>query len=289
MKPRAQVPADMLESLRPQYEAEKKWHSRLMAEADPNKRVDLYFQAYAEVSAMARRRRGTSRPRGFGAGSLGLLAPWLKNREVLEIGCGYGFALRSFAPIVKRIVGTDIVPEIVEMTRSKLQEEGFSNVEVICQAGQRLEFPDPSFDVVYADNIWEHLHPDDAQEMARHTFRALREGGVLILITVNHRCGPSDISRYFRPLGEPADGLHLFESGYTELNQQLTAIGFTDLKTFLLPASSKLSRSGVMSLASHLPVPIQYKCFLESTWLIRHPLLAYFFSLESVLVIAQKL
>jgi 2-polyprenyl-3-methyl-5-hydroxy-6-metoxy-1,4-benzoquinol methylase len=111
-------------ALQSQYEAEKYWHVRLMAEADPVSRLSLYYQAYAQVSVMARKRLGAQTPRGFGVGTRFLLAPMLNGREVLEIGCGYGFAMASFAPLVRPIVGTDVVPEILDTARESVSFSG---------------------------------------------------------------------------------------------------------------------------------------------------------------------
>jgi len=267
---------------------EKSWHKRLMTEDNPASRLSVYYHAYAEVSAIARERLGIQTARGFGLGNRSLLAPTLRGREVLEIGCGYGFAMEAFAAMVKRIVGTDVVPEILEIARERLASRGIVNFDVACQPAQQIDFPEASFDVVFADNVWEHLHPDDAAECARRALRILRPGGHLIIITVNGRCGPFDISRYFKPRGSLADGLHLFEWGYTELRKQLTSCGFRSLRSFLLPGSRVLAKCGLVAVASRIPVDIKYKVALESSILTKSRMLSKALGIQSVVIVAEK-
>jgi SAM-dependent methyltransferase len=275
-------------ALESQYEAEKYWHVRLMAETDPVSRLSLYYQAYAQVSVMARKRLGAQTPRGFGVGTRSLLAPMLNGRDLLEIGCGYGFAMASFAPLVRRIVGTDVVPEILDTARERLASQGAVNFELACQAAQQIDFPADSFDLVFADNVWEHLHPDDARECATRSLRILRRGGHLIIITVNARCGPFDVSRYFKPRGSVADGLHLFEWGYAELREQLVSSGFTRLRSFLLPGSRVLAKCGLVAVAARIPVDVSYKVALESSVLTKSRLLSKALGIQSVVVVAEK-
>jgi 2-polyprenyl-3-methyl-5-hydroxy-6-metoxy-1,4-benzoquinol methylase len=275
-------------ALERQYEAEKYWHRRLMGESDPSSRLSLYYQAYAEVSAMAKARLGTESARGFGLGNRSLLSPTLRGREVLEIGCGYGFAMEAFAPLVKWIVGTDVVPKMLETASERLHSKGILNFDVACQPAQQIEFPPASFDVVFADNVWEHLHPDDAAECARRTYRVLRPRGHLIVITVNGRCGPFDISRYFKPRGSVADGLHLFEWGYAELREQLKSCGFPRLTSFVLPGSRVLAKCGLVAVSSRMPVDVNYKVALESSFLTRSRFLSKALGIQSVVVVAQK-
>ena len=288
MKMRPPLPAEKVEALRYQYEAEKKWHRMLMGEIDAKKRLDLYRQAYSDISAIDRERLGMETAQGFSEGYTALLAPWLRGREVLEIGCGYGFAIKAFAPFVNRIVGTEIAPEIVAIAKTRLRHAGINNFDIILQPAQGLDSPDESWDVVFTDDVWEHLHPEDAAEAARRVFKVLRPGGRFILGTVNRHCGPFDISCYFKARGECADGLHLFEWEYGALAKQLTDSGFVGVKTFLLPPSKRLAHLGVLGIVSRLPVPVGYKVFLEKTSVGKSKLFAKLFGLQNVLVLATK-
>jgi len=287
-RPRTQISPVERDKIAAQYLAEREWHERILGEPDPEKRLALQQAACIETARIVRRQPGYDAPRGFSPGYLALLKPWLAGREVLEIGCGYGFALRSYAPVVKRIVGVDINPDLVEITRLKTTEWGLANVEVLCQAAQRLDFPPASFDVIFSNDVWEHLHPDDAREVARRAFVILRPGGHLIVATVNWRSGPHDVSRYWLPRGAPAAGNHLCEWGYKELDDQLIELRYTQVRGFLLCPSRKLASLGLLWLARRFPIPLKFKRVLESSPIMQSDLLSILLGLQNVLVIARK-
>jgi len=66
--------------------------------------------------------------------------------RVLELGCGYGRALKEIAPHVKRAFGVDVSLPSVEYATSFLR--GVANADLACMDAVRTGFRDNSFDAV---------------------------------------------------------------------------------------------------------------------------------------------
>ena len=77
-------------------------------------------------------------------------------------------------------------------------------------------------DLVFSNQLMEHLHPDDAEAELQSIFTALKPAGYYVCITPNRLTGPHDISRDFE---ESATGLHLKEYSTSELDSLFRRTG----------------------------------------------------------------
>lgn len=99
------------------------------------------------------------------------------NREmtILDIGAGAGRVKQmNFRGLVRRVVGIDPDPRIRENAFLDEAHEGFAD---------RLPFADASFDLVFSDNVVEHL--DDPDAVLREVTRVLKPGGKFLAKTPN--------------------------------------------------------------------------------------------------------
>lgn len=80
--------------------------------------------------------------------------------------------------------------------------------------------------LVYSNQLMEHVHPDDAILQLRNVYRALTARGAYICVPPNRLSGPHDISKYF---DEVATGFHLKEYTNTELSRIFKDVGFSKL------------------------------------------------------------
>jgi SAM-dependent methyltransferase len=140
----------------------------------------------------------------------------------LEFAPGDCCFAEMMAPRVKKLFGLDI---------SDQREQGRpwpENFELVIYDGQSVEGIDAgSIDVVYSDQLLEHLHPDDAAAHLRLVRSLLRPGGCYVIVTPHAVTGPWDVSRYFSDVPE---GFHLKEWTYAELEGYLTDAGYSRLK-----------------------------------------------------------
>lgn len=101
------------------------------------------------------------------------------------------------------------------------------NFQLIVYDGYTLNLDDESVDVVFSDQLIEHLHPEDTVEHFRLVKRILKKNGVYIFRTPHRYSGPHDISAYFSDVPE---GFHLKEWTYTELAELLGSLSFSALQ-----------------------------------------------------------
>lgn len=96
-------------------------------------------------------------------------------KDVLDLGAGAGIvAQMNFNGIARRICGVDPDPRVVDNPYLDEGRVGF---------GESIPYRDGEFDVVFADNVFEHL--PNPEKVFAEVFRVLRSGGVLLAKTPN--------------------------------------------------------------------------------------------------------
>ncbi len=100
----------------------------------------------------------------------------MKDRDLLEVGCGTGLLLRRLGPKARRAVGVDLSPGMLAIARNR----GLTVVEADARA---LPFPDANFDVAVSFKTLPHV-PDLRQALAE-LCRVVRPGGVVIAEVYN--------------------------------------------------------------------------------------------------------
>jgi ubiquinone/menaquinone biosynthesis C-methylase UbiE len=94
---------------------------------------------------------------------------------VIDVACGPGTFTRPFARRVRRAVGVDLTPAMIEKARAEAARAGIANIEFVCGDVYALPFEDGVADVTSCGYAFHHmLEPGRAlAEMAR----VLRPGG----------------------------------------------------------------------------------------------------------------
>ena len=179
----------------------------------------------------------------------GMIEPLIpKGGRVLEVGCGKGDTLRSLRQHGCACVGVEPSAHMLSIS-SDVQDAA-----VLFGTADRLEFPSSSFNVVFCQEVLEHLHPEDVPSFFGEAFRVLKPGGILSVETPNRRTGPQDISRGFVRV---AQGLHLKEWTVLELLQQFRAAGFKSVKGILAPQFIA-RRCRIVHRLTRVPARVKY-------------------------------
>ncbi|HTE25971.1 class I SAM-dependent methyltransferase [Flavitalea sp.] len=186
-----------------------------------------------------------------------LLKPFLQSNLVfVEVGAGNCLLSIEIAKYVKDVIAYEVAETAPHI------ENAPNNLHLKIFDGIQFSEPDNSIDIIYSNQVFEHLHPDDTPDHLAQCYNMLTPGGRLIIITPNGLTGPYDISRHYSMTPE---GLHLKEYNYAELKQQLISIGFKKPKFFI--GSKKTGyyclNAGVVlfleSFYKKIPISIRYK------------------------------
>ena len=100
----------------------------------------------------------------------------------LDIGCGAGVDTLIAAIMVGergKVVGIDLIPEMLERARENLQKISLNNVSFQEASAEDLPFPDASFDVVISNGVF-NLIPDKGKAL-KEVLRVLKPSGRLMI------------------------------------------------------------------------------------------------------------
>lgn len=111
-------------------------------------------------------------------GEVALAAPHVRDRDVLEVGCGTGRVLSRLAPLARRAVGVDLSEGMLAHARAR-------GLDVRQGDATALPFDDASFDAAVSFKVLAHVEdlPRALAEMAR----VVRPGGVVLAELYNAR------------------------------------------------------------------------------------------------------
>jgi SAM-dependent methyltransferase len=164
-----------------------------------------FFEAYSQMS---RSRQGLA-----GAGEwhqLKELFPDLTGRDVLDLGCGYGWHCRyAVEQGARRVVGIDLSEKMIAEAKKRGGPIGYR----VCGL-DRYEYPEAAFDCVVSNLVLHYI--EDLEEVYRKVFRTLRPGGVF-LFNIEHPVFTGSVNQEWvldaegRPRYWPVD--RYFETG----------------------------------------------------------------------------
>jgi SAM-dependent methyltransferase len=210
------------ERLRAHYEVEVELATRLR-DAAPDARRQLYGRVYDELFARVpdhpqlSRRADRAEQAAYARAQVSLVRQFLPpGGHFVEVGAGDCATVRGVAPFARSVTAVEVSAAIVPTGLP-------ANVVVALSDGVSVPVAPASADVVYSNQLMEHLHPDDAVEQLRNIAEALKPGGCYICITPNRLTGPHDISAGF---DDVARGFHLREYTYRELASAFERAGF---------------------------------------------------------------
>lgn len=103
------------------------------------------------------------------------------NDVLLDIGVDFGAGLKPIAEKALRVVGIEISP--LETQISEHNARQFNNVTIVQMNGEKLAFPNESFDIVSSLECIEHVQ--NPALMLSEIVRVLKPGGIAVISTPN--------------------------------------------------------------------------------------------------------
>jgi SAM-dependent methyltransferase len=100
----------------------------------------------------------------------------LESARILDIGCGIGTYVKRFRQYSDEVYGVDVEPERVAKA-----SETLPNIQLA--RGEKLPFPDDWFDLVFSNEVIEHV--DDDRQTIREAVRVTKPGGYVVIFAPN--------------------------------------------------------------------------------------------------------
>ena len=142
-------------------------------------RHETYTHGHAPATVRQHAQRTAEEAAAF------LLPELRSGMRLLDVGCGPGSITRGLAERVApgEVVGLDLSQETLEAARHDAAVRGLHNLRYEEGSVYRLRFPDASFDVAYAHQVFQHLREREAA--LREMLRVVRPGGLVAIRDVD--------------------------------------------------------------------------------------------------------
>ena len=178
--------------------------------------------------------------------------------RALDVGTGAGAFALALAPLVREVVGVDVVPEVLEEARKRATE----NAEFLEGDAENLPFPTDAFDVVCTARTLHHIQRPEV--VLSEMTRVLRPGGLMLVvdqIASNDPLAAIELNQFERArdpsttrILADVDLRTLFDSNGLVLRRSEMVVEERDLERYLdLAACHGLDRDRARSLAPARP------------------------------------
>lgn len=234
------------------------YHDLICSEKDTAKRMKLYKDCYTEKYKLYRTAFPTKLTFGYLKGTVKNYYKWMKDKIVLDFGCGYGSSTIEISKYSKFVYG--IENNSVSIEQAKKRSTNISNIEFKRVNTMEIPLPDNSIDFIFCFDVIEHLHPDDLLAHLKSSKRVLVPGGTYFCLTPNSRFGPFDATRFYKPHAK-SEGSHIKEYTYKELISIFREQGFLDIRSPLI--LDRLCSKTFWPIYPHLLIPASLKISME--------------------------
>jgi SAM-dependent methyltransferase len=158
-------------------------------------------------------------------------------RRVLDVGCGTGVDLVRFARGGAVATGVDIADSAIALARANLRHQSLS-ASLCVGDGERLPFPDDTFDFVYAHGVVQYTARD--RDLVDECRRVLRPGGTAFFQVYNRISWLNALSRVMKVGLEHQDAPVIRKYSPREFKGLLGRFSSADVLYERFPVTSRL-------------------------------------------------
>jgi SAM-dependent methyltransferase len=146
--------------------------------------------------------------------------------RLFEIGYGNGALLKQVADAGFAVAGIEVAPTLHDEACRLLGPAHATELLVGDFLREEAVVAAAPFGVVYWNDVFEHIPPDEILDYLRRIHQMLAAGGELVTITPNWHIRPSDVTADIAGPRAEAAGLHLKEYTLCEVTRLLREAGF---------------------------------------------------------------
>ncbi len=145
----------------------------------------------------------------------------LKNKTLLDVGCGNGYLTDELAKTAKKVVGIDFSAEFITLCQKKYADQINLGFEV-SDVTEKLKFANSSFDIILSKMVLQYV--ENISTFAQESMRVVKDDGKIIVV-VDH---PFHRQFYFAQslvgkMGSGFEGLKDYFSGEPQTKTKNTA------------------------------------------------------------------
>jgi SAM-dependent methyltransferase len=160
-----------------------------------------------------------------------------RGRMVLEVGCGAGVDLARFARGGALVTGVDLAPSAIALARANFEQQGLVGQFEVAD-GERLPFPDGSFELVYAHGVVQYTA--NPRRLVDECRRVLKPGGQAVFQVYNRRSWLNALGRVMNVGLEHEDAPVLLKFSVAEFRKLLAGFGDVRIVPERFPVKSRL-------------------------------------------------
>lgn len=158
-------------------------------------------------------------------------------KQVLDVGCGAGTDLARFAKGGAIVTGVDISESAIELAKANFGQQGLA-ADLRVADGERLPFPDGTFDFVFAHGVVQYT--PDGRALVDECCRVLKPGGEAVFQVYNRVSWLNALSKIMSVPLEHEDAPVLRKYSAGEFRDLLRGFREIRLVTERFPVRSRL-------------------------------------------------
>lgn len=170
---------------------EVEFYQKIKKSISKFERIKIFNEFYPDFIKLAEQIWGNYG--GFDERVLNIVYPLIKNKKILELGCGKGHFAFMVENIVTSYCGIDIIPNNYKSKKIKFLKSNLISIpENHILEGEK-------FDVIYSNDFVEHIYEEDLTELFDYLIKnCLNSKSIVITITPNFDLGHFDSIDYLK-------------------------------------------------------------------------------------------
>ncbi|MBA3483992.1 MAG: methyltransferase domain-containing protein [Pirellulales bacterium] len=191
----------------------------------------------------------------------------VRQPRLFEVGYGSGSMLDEVRGLGYGIGGIEVSSMMREQAIATLGARHAASLLLGDLRSVKVESLAGQPTLIYWNDVFEHIPPDEIDEYLSHLYGLLAPGGSLVTITPHWLLRPSDVTGDFCPLRTEARGFHFKEYRLAEVTRLLKRAGFRRVATplfathhrlVLCGGGGRLAKQLMESLLDRLPVSVAH-------------------------------